>query len=139
MLPDTFDLAGRVAWITGAGAADGIGFATARLLGALGADVALGATTDRVHDRARELERLGLRAVGVVADLTDEDQVHGAHARVVDTLGPPSVMVNNAGMTSVSAPASTSPSGAGESGRVGSCPTTRGAPGCRAISTPPSS
>ena len=55
MLPDAFSLAGRVAWVTGAGSPDGIGFATASLLGALGADVALGATSSRVDDRVAEL------------------------------------------------------------------------------------
>lgn len=120
MLPDLFSLAGRVAFVTGAGAPDGIGFATARLLGALGAHVAVGATTSRVHERACELEEVGIRAVGVVADLTDEAQVQDAVARVVDVLGAPTVLVNNAGMTSLSAPALTlSSSGGAESGSVG--------------------
>jgi 3-oxoacyl-[acyl-carrier protein] reductase len=120
MLPDTFSLAGRVAWVTGAGAPDGIGFATARLLGALGAEVAVGATTDRAHRRAEELEELGVRALGVVADLTDEGQVRDALAHVVATLGPPTILVNNAGMTSVSDPAITlASSGGEESGTIG--------------------
>lgn len=120
MLPATFDLTGRVAWVTGAGAPDGIGFATARLLGALGAAVAVGATTDRAHHRAHELEQLGVRALGVVADLTDEEQVGDALARVVDTLGAPTILVNNAGMTSVSAPAiALTSTGGEESGTVG--------------------
>ena len=119
-LPDSFSLAGRVAWVTGAGAPDGIGFATARLLGALGAEVAVGATTDRAHDRAHELGAVGARAVGVVADLTDEGQVRDALAHVVDTLGPPTILVNNAGMTSVSDPAvDLGSSGGEESGTVG--------------------
>ena len=77
MVPAAFSLADRVAWVTGAGAPDGIGFATARLLGDLGARVAVGATTDRALERATELELRGVRAVGVVADLTDEAQVSG--------------------------------------------------------------
>ncbi len=117
MLPEHFRLDGRVAWVTGAGAPDGIGFATARLLGALGAAVAVGATTDRAHERAAELSELGVRALGVVADLTDEDEVRGALTRVVDGLGAPSVLVNNAGMTSIHAPALTvTSSGGTESG-----------------------
>lgn len=117
MLPESFRLDGRVVWVTGAGAPDGIGFATARLLGALGADVAVGATTDRAHERAAELRELGVRALGVVADLTDEDEVRGALTQVVDGLGAPSVLVNNAGMTSISTPALTvTSSGGTESG-----------------------
>ena len=46
-LPDAFSLAGRVA-LTG-GSPGGIGFAVARLLGDLGASVAVAATTDRAH------------------------------------------------------------------------------------------
>ena len=113
MLPDAFSLAGRVAWVTGAGSTDGIGFATASLLGALGADVAVGATTTRALDRAAELEERGVRAVGVVADLTVEEQVEDALAQVGDALGPPTILVNNAGMTSVSAPAFAMDSGTG--------------------------
>lgn len=120
MLPDLFSLTGRVALVTGAGAPDGIGFATARLLGALGAHVAVSATTRRALDRASDLEELGIRAVGVVADLTDEAQARDAVARVVDALGAPTVLVNNAGMTSVSAPALALSSASGsESGSVG--------------------
>ena len=75
MLPDPFRLAGRVALVTGAGAPDGIGLSAARLLGALGARVAVAATTNRVVERAAELEAAGIASVGVVADLTQEDQV----------------------------------------------------------------
>jgi 3-oxoacyl-[acyl-carrier protein] reductase len=105
MLPDPFQLAGRVALVTGAGASDGIGLAAARLLGALGARVAVAATTNRVVARAAELEASGIASVGVVADLTEEDQVLHALAAVEHALGRPTILVNNAGMTSVSAPA----------------------------------
>lgn len=104
-LPDTYSLAGRVALVTGAGSPDGIGFATARLLGRLGAAVAVTATTERAHARADELKGEGVSAVGVVADLTDEAHVMRAVAEVRLALGIPTVLVNNAGMTSVSGPA----------------------------------
>ena len=101
MLPSTFALDGRVALVTGAGSPDGIGFATARLLAELGAVVALTATSDRVHERADELRAAGGTAVAAVADLTDPDQVAGLVSTVTASLGPPTVLVNNAGMTSV--------------------------------------
>lgn len=88
----------RVAVVTGAGAPDGIGYAVARHLIDEGARVVLGATTDRVHERAAEL---GAAAVGVVADLT----VDGSAAAVVDAAlsrwDRLDILVNNAGMTSV--------------------------------------
>lgn len=115
-----FDLSGRVALVTGAGSPDGIGFATARLLGAMGAAVAVAATTERAHERASELLSDGVRAVGVVADLTDEDQVIAAVAEVVAGLGTPTVLVNNAGMTSLRTPAlDVTSSGGQESGAAG--------------------
>ena len=101
VLPEAFSLAGRVALVTGAGSPDGIGFAVAQLLSELGAAVAVGATTERALERAAELAAGGIAAVGVVADLTDEAQVHRAVAEVTAALGPPTILVNNAGMTSV--------------------------------------
>ncbi len=118
-IPSAFDLRDRVALVTGAGSPGGIGMATARLLGSLGAAVAVAATTDRAHERAAELAGAGVTAVGLVADLTDEDQVREAVAEATRTLGPPTVLVNNAGMTSVSTPAlDTASSGGSESGTV---------------------
>ena len=87
----------RRALVTGAGSADGIGYATARLLAAHGLDVTITATTERIHDRAAEL---GAR--GVVADLTSWDDA----SRLVEDASPVDVLVNNAGMvqTGVEAP-----------------------------------
>jgi 3-oxoacyl-[acyl-carrier protein] reductase len=119
-LPSAFDLSGRVALVTGAGAPDGIGMATARLLGALGARVAVTATTVRAHERATELESAGVPALGLVADLTDPDQVRDTLAAVRENLGAPTILVNNAGMTSLSSPAlDVATSGGAESGRAG--------------------
>jgi 3-oxoacyl-[acyl-carrier protein] reductase len=95
----TLSLSGRVALVTGAGSPHGIGFATARLLAARGARVAVAATTDRVHERARELG-----GVGVVADLTDWDAAARAVSEAAGALGPIDVLVNNAGMVQTGAP-----------------------------------
>jgi len=112
VIPAPFSLEGRVALVTGAGSPSGIGFATARLLASLGAAVAVAATSDRVHERAAELAEDGGRSLGLVADLTDPAAVAAVVAGVAARLGPPTVLVNNAGMTSVSGTAE------GESGRV---------------------
>lgn len=91
--------AGRVAIVTGAGAPDGIGIAIARLLAAEGARLVLGATSDRILDRAREL---GVEAVGVVADLTADGSAEALVAAAVKRWGRLDILVNNAGMTSIS-------------------------------------
>ena len=65
------ELRGRTALVTGAGAADGIGFACARQLCHMGATVVLTATSDRVHERAAELRSEGFEASAALADLTD--------------------------------------------------------------------
>jgi len=95
------DLAGRVAVVTGAGSPTGIGFAVCRRLGELGAAVALTATTDRVEDRARELEKSGVRATGLVADLTDPAAAEAVVAAVTGRWDRLDILVNNAGMISV--------------------------------------
>ncbi|HRD12069.1 MAG TPA: SDR family NAD(P)-dependent oxidoreductase [Mycobacterium sp.] len=89
----------RVAVITGAGAPDGIGATVARHLVAEGARVVLGATSDRVHDRAAEL---GDAAVGVIADLTAEGSAESLVDAALQRWGRLDIVVNNAGMTSVS-------------------------------------
>src|SRR5258706_516201 len=63
-------MTGEVAIVTGAGSADGIGFAIARALLASGCRVAITSTTSRIHDRATEL---GEGAEAYVADLTLEE------------------------------------------------------------------
>ncbi|MBK9739092.1 MAG: SDR family oxidoreductase [Actinobacteria bacterium] len=110
MTPAPFDLAGRVALVTGAGSPTGIGFATARLLGELGAHVAVTSTTERVFDRVAELETTGVRGFGVVGDLTDEHDVSDVVSAVATALGGIDILVNNAGMLSIA--------GAAETGRI---------------------
>lgn len=101
MLPASFDLSGRVAFITGAGSPEGIGFASARLLGQLGATVAVTSTTSRAQERASELAALGIVATGHVADLTDEVQVRDLVTTVAELHGHLDIVVNNAGMVSI--------------------------------------
>jgi 3-oxoacyl-[acyl-carrier protein] reductase len=96
-----FDLTGRVALVTGAGGPLGIGFATARLLGRLGASLAITSTTDRIHGRAEELTRTGLQCSSYVADLTDSAQARRVVDHARQRWGRLDIVVNNAGMTSV--------------------------------------
>ena len=91
-----FSLAGKTALITGAGSANGIGFATARALRELGAEIIITSTTDRIHERAKEIS-----AKSFIADLTKESEV----TALVSQISSLDILVNNAGMTSVSSPA----------------------------------
>ena len=101
-----FDLRGRVALITGAGSAGGIGFATAELLGSLGARVKVASTTDRIEDRVAELTATGIEAQGFAGDLVDPEAARVLVEETFSAFGRLDVLVNNAGMTSVSDPES---------------------------------
>ncbi len=92
---------GRVAFVTGAGSSDGIGFATACALGREGASLAIASTTDRIHERAAELATRGVDAAGFVGDLTDRDRVRSMVEEILATFGRVDIGVNNAGMVSV--------------------------------------
>jgi len=50
-----FSLKGKSALVTGAGDASGIGFAAAKALKELGAEVFITSTSDRIYARAEEL------------------------------------------------------------------------------------
>lgn len=90
-----FSLEGKRALVSGAGAPNGIGFAIAKTLRAQGAEVIITSTTNRIFERASEID-----AVGFVADLT---QVEDCKQLVAELSGL-DILVNNAGMTSLTAP-----------------------------------
>lgn len=93
-------LAGRVAVITGAGGAQGIGFACARIFGREGARLAISSTTARIHERAGALRD----AIGIVADLTDSGQANAFVDAAMAAYGRIDLLVNNAGMLNVNEP-----------------------------------
>jgi len=81
------------------GAARGIGAATARRLAADGHQVAvLDLREADAEATAAAIREAGGTALAVGADVADEDAVAAAVARVADELGPPTVLVNNAGI-----------------------------------------
>jgi 3-oxoacyl-[acyl-carrier protein] reductase/(S)-1-phenylethanol dehydrogenase len=86
----------RVAVVTGGGS--GLGAAYARRLAELGHDVAV-CDLRRPDDVVADVERLGRRAYGAVADASSERGVEAFAAGVRDALGPATVLVNNVGIS----------------------------------------
>jgi NADP-dependent 3-hydroxy acid dehydrogenase YdfG len=96
-MSDLYDLRDRTAVVTGA--ASGMGEATARLLAAGGARVALLARrAERLDALAGKIAADGGRALAVAADVTDGESVRAAAARVGDAYGPVDLVVNAAGV-----------------------------------------
>jgi len=88
----------RTAVVTGA--ARGIGAAVARRLGRDGFAVAvLDLDEAACGPVVQEIETIGVPALAVGVDVADERAVERAVARVAEELGPPTVLVNNAGIT----------------------------------------
>lgn len=93
-MPPAFDLNGKVALVTGA--ARGIGFEVARQAQMRGASVVV---VDLDPAQAREAaERIGERALGIGADVTDEGAMRAAVAETVERFGGLDLVVANAGM-----------------------------------------
>jgi 3-oxoacyl-[acyl-carrier protein] reductase len=92
---------GRVALITGAGSPTGIGFACAKVLAREGAAIAIASTTDRIHERANELQQEHGEVAGFVGDLTERSRVRTIAAEVLELFGRIDILVNNAGMMHV--------------------------------------
>mgnify|MGYP003134400481 FL=1 len=99
MPQDMTDLRGRVALVTGAGSADGIGFAIAKMFHAVGATVVLTSTTNRIFQRQNELDPERLRSLAVVADLTHPEQAAQLIDQIMAQFGRIDILVNNAGMS----------------------------------------
>lgn len=100
---DLFDLAGKVALVTGA--SSGLGVQMARALARAGADVALVARRrEKLEEVAAGIEELGVKAFVRPCDLGDRAQIKETVADVEGHFGKVDILVNNAG-TSGSYPA----------------------------------
>jgi 3-oxoacyl-[acyl-carrier protein] reductase len=102
----SFSLAGQGAIVSGAGSPNGIGFATAKLLSELGAQVLITGLSNRIFERRDELNSRGFHSDAVAADLTSDEGVEAVAVASRNLSNPIRILVNNAGMTSVSSSAS---------------------------------
>ncbi|MBL8741754.1 MAG: SDR family NAD(P)-dependent oxidoreductase, partial [Myxococcales bacterium] len=91
-------LEGQVAVVTGA--ASGIGRAIALALGRSGADVVVNYRSGAASAEAvaHEIEREGVRALAIRADVADEAEVAALFARTTAELGTVDILINNAGL-----------------------------------------
>lgn len=90
-------LTGKNALVTGAG--KGIGRAVAIALAQEGVNVALLARTkSQLQEVAEEIEKLGVKAVVVAADVADRTAVEAAVGQALAELGTLDILINNAGI-----------------------------------------
>ncbi len=98
-----YNLKGKVALVTGAAGAAGLGRAIALRLAKEGADLVINDLTEDDNVRsglptvAREIEDLGQRALAVYADVAQADQVKRMVRQALDHFGRIDILVNNAG------------------------------------------
>lgn len=91
------DLQGRVAVVTGA--SSGMGRATALLLAARGAKVALLARRQaQLEDVAAAIRHAGGEALAIVSDVTNQGAMNAAAATVRDAYGDADLLFSNAGL-----------------------------------------
>jgi NAD(P)-dependent dehydrogenase (short-subunit alcohol dehydrogenase family) len=94
---DLFNLAGKVALVTGA--SSGLGLHFAEVLADNGASVALVARRrDRLDALAAQIKKAGGRAIAIQADVCDRGDMVRAFDAVEKALGVVNIVVNNAGV-----------------------------------------
>ncbi len=97
MTSGLFDLTGRVAIVTGGNG--GIGLGMAHGLADAGANIAVvGRNEEKSQTAVADLRARGVKAIAVIADVTDKAAVADMVARVSRDLGRIDILVNNAGI-----------------------------------------
>ena len=94
---DLLRLDGKVAVVTGS--SSGLGVSCAEALAEAGADLVLAARrTERLRDTEERVRALGVRAIGVRADVAEPEDCRAVVDRAMAELGRVDVLVNNAGV-----------------------------------------
>jgi gluconate 5-dehydrogenase len=97
MSTSLFNLAGKIALITGSG--QGIGFGIAGGLGQAGATIILnGRNAERLNRAVSTLSQEGLKVFGYSFDVSDSKQVDQKISTIEREVGPVDILVNNAGI-----------------------------------------
>ena len=98
MQANLFDLAGRVAVVTGG--TTGLGHAIALGLASAGADVVPSSRRPaEVEKTAAEIEAMGRRSLRVTSNVLDRASIHALHDAVLAAFGKVDILVNAAGTT----------------------------------------
>ena len=95
-IQELFDLSGKVAIVTGGNG--GLGLGMARGLAGAGANVVVAARDQgKTNEAVAELEKLGIRSLGLKVDVTQEQEIQKMVSDTVDAFGRVDILVNNAG------------------------------------------
>ena len=98
MIRQTYELQGRIAFVTGA--ASGIGAAIAQRFASAGARIAIIALPgdDRATQTLANVREAGSSGHIITADVSDEVCVDAAFRQTRETLGSPTILINDAGI-----------------------------------------
>ncbi|MHA1311929.1 MAG: SDR family oxidoreductase [Candidatus Helarchaeota archaeon] len=96
---ELINLKNKVALVTGGAA--GIGVWMAKALAEVGADIIISGRGKHgsLEDTAAEIEKLGVKCIGIKCDVGNESQVINMVKKSVDEFGKIDILVNNAGIT----------------------------------------
>jgi NAD(P)-dependent dehydrogenase (short-subunit alcohol dehydrogenase family) len=96
--PEMFDLSGKTALITGA--SHGLGVAFAEAMAEAGADVVCAdKNVQGLGNTVEKVKAIGRKALAVICDVTEEDQVVAMVEETVHTFGRLDIIFNNAGVS----------------------------------------
>ena len=98
MSTSLFDLTGKVALVTGA--THGLGMAMAKGIGRAGATLIINgnSSNEKIDKAVAIFKSEGIKAFGYRFDVTNEDQVQNAIARIENEVGIIDILINNAGI-----------------------------------------